>query len=126
MKEDGNSFNATKVDPISVSRVTVWQSVLETFPGGAVIAAPTEDYPVGYVFAAGTPITVTDSKPGGAATIGGSTPTGMSRYDVTMGTNGCTFNVVTRGAALIDRMDVTLTSTQEKYLQPRILMVKGV
>lgn len=126
MKEDGNSFNASKVDPLEVSRTTVWQSVLETFPGGAVIAAPTDDYPVGHVFPAGTPITVTDNVPGGVASIGGNTPTGMNRYDVTMGTNGCTFNVVTRGAALLDRMDVTLTATQEKYLNPRILMVKGV
>lgn len=126
MKYDGNSFNATKVDPIPVSRVTVWQSVDETFPGGAVMSAPTEAYPVGHVFAAGTPITVTDNVPGGVATIDGTTPTGMNHYDVTMGTNGCSFNVVTRGKALIDRMDVTLTTEQETHLKPRILMVKGV
>lgn len=122
----GNSFNSTKVDPVSVSRITVWQSVTDFFPGGACLASPTDAYPVGYLFPAGTPISAKDGVPGGEAVIGGTAPEGLLYEDVRMGSNGCTFTIVTQGQLLYDRVDVTITAAQEKALFGRITMVKGV
>lgn len=126
MRGYGNSFNAEKVDPISVQRTTVWQSATKFFPGGACLTAPTDDYPVGYLFPAGTPIKAKDGVPGGEAVIGGTTPEGLTYEDVRMGSNGCTFTIVTEGELLKDRVDATITAAQENYLYGRIVMIKGV
>lgn len=122
MKDYGNTFNATKVDPISVERMSVWKSAREFFPGGAAFDKPTSSETLGTIIPAGTPIFV--DKPGGKPTLNGDTPIGLTYEDVEMGSNGCTFTIVTQGEILVSRVNATISSTQESYLFGRISFIK--
>ena len=54
---------------------------------------------------------------------------GLASYDDTVGSNGCTLEVVTRGAIYADRISGTttsLSSTQRTALKERILFISEV
>jgi hypothetical protein len=115
----GGTFHASESEQVSFGRITLWHDVEETFPGGAYLV-PSETYPVGTVIPGGTPINIEDDVPGGKATLNGDTPTGLSKDDRTMGSDGCTFTVVTRGAIYAKRTRATLTDAQKTHLAGRI------
>lgn len=109
----GNSFNSYEGENVGVQRISVWKSVREFFPGGAVLTP--DDYSeassqlaytlkAGVVITAGTPIYV--EKPGGKAMFGTSINSkciGLTYEDVEVGTDGCTFTIVTMGEFLESR-----------------------
>ncbi|MCM1216519.1 MAG: hypothetical protein NC209_03900 [Alistipes sp.] len=121
MKDYGNTFNAEKVDAMSVERITVWKSAREFFPGGAYLA-PSDDYPVGTRIPALTPISV--EKPGGTPTLNGAAPLGLTYEDAYVGTDGCTLTIVTSGEALVSRSEATITEAQQQVLFGRISFIK--
>lgn len=120
----GGTFHASQSEQVSFGRITLWHDVEETFPGGAYLA-PSETYPVGTVIPGGTPINVEDEVPGGNATFNGDTPTGLSKDDRTMGSDGCTFTVVTRGAIYAKRTRATLADAQKTHLAGRIQFINA-
>lgn len=120
----GGSFHSAEGDPVSLGRIALWHDVEETWPGGAYLA-PSDDCPAGTVIPAGTPVTVADGTPGGAATIGGDTPTGLSKDDRTVGSDGCSLTVVTRGAIYAKRTRATITDTQKQALSGRVLFINA-
>lgn len=115
----GGTFHSSESEQVSYGRVTLWHDVEETFAGGATIL-PSDDYPVGTKIPAGTPVTVENNVPGGAGTLNGATPTGLSKDDRTVGSDGCTLTVVTRGAIYVKRTRATLTDAQKTHLAGRI------
>lgn len=128
MRNYGNTFNAEKVDSVGVERIAVWKSAREFFPSGASLNP--DDYAsvglveseVGKIVPAGTPIFV--EKPGGKPTFNGATPLGLTYEDVLLGTNGCTFTIVTSGEVLESRLEATLTEAQKSHLFGRISFIK--
>lgn len=108
----GNSFNSYEGENVGVERISVWKSVREFFPGGACLK-PSEytngtgnlnagtGLKVGDIVPAGTPIYV--DKPGGTASLGSSKAIGLTYEDVQLGTDGCTFTIVTMGEFLESR-----------------------
>lgn len=110
-------FNASATDPVSVGRVKLWHEVARVLPGGAYLA-PSEDYPVGTVFHAGTPMSV--DRPGGTPTLNGATPDGLLKDDTEMGSDGCTFTIVTEGEIYAKRTRAKITDEQKKHLFGRI------
>lgn len=131
MKHYGNTFNAEKVDSIGVERISLWKSAREFFPSGAVLtkddyasAGLTDTTNVGDIVPAGTPIFV--EKPGGKPTFNGETPLGLTYEDVELGSEGCTFTIVTMGEFLESRTKATITEVQKKYLFGRISFIKEV
>lgn len=122
MQNYGGTFNAENGEQVSAGRITVWHDVTEIFPGGAHLA-PSETYPVGNVFPAGTPIAVTT--PGGTPTLDSATPTGLSKDERIMGSDGCTFTVVTKGTLYAKRVKATLTDAQKAYLKGQITFLNA-
>lgn len=122
MQNYGGTFNAENGEQVSVGRITLWHDVTEIFPGGAYIA-PSETYPVGKVFPAGTPIAV--ATPGGTPTLDSATPTGLSKDERIMGSDGCTFTVVTGGTIYAKRTKATITDAQKTYLKGRITFLNA-
>jgi hypothetical protein len=121
MANYGNEFSQKQVAAVGVERINVWDGTCEFYPVGAVFTADSS-YKVGSVIPAGTPVTV--SSPGGAATLNGSKPTGLTYEDVVVGTIASTLTVVTRGRFLQSRSNATLTTAQESALSDRILFIK--
>ena len=114
MANYGHSFGNTSAGPAGVERVVLWLDVYERQPAGAVLKV-SDTYPEGTIIPAGTPITV--DKLGGAATLNGATPIGLTLDDVTMGADFCTLTIVTRGRILEDRYSGTAyTAAQKKAL----------
>ena len=133
MKHYGNTFNAEKVDSVGVERISLWKSAREFFPSGAVLSSDdvadatdlaTGKVKVGDIIPAGTPISVT--KPGGKPTFNSATPLGLTYEDVEMGSEGCTFTIVTMGEFLESRAKATITDAQKAYLFGRISFIKEV
>lgn len=120
MKENyGNSFNSSKVDT-DFGRVSIWIMADEFLPVGAYLAV-SETYPVGTKIPAGTPISV--DKVGGAATLNGSAPQGLTYEDAYVGTDGCTLTIVSRGQLNESLSEATYTSTQKTALKGRISFI---
>lgn len=116
----GNSFGKKTVDPVGVERINVWDRTEEFFPGGGVLKVSTT-YKEGNVIPAGTPVSV--AVPGGAATIGGNTPIGLTYEDVVMGSEFATLTIVVRGTFLESRSKATITAAQKTALK-QIIFVK--
>lgn len=115
----GGTFNRSESEPFGFGNIALWHDVEETFPGGATLL-PSETYPVGTKFPGGTPIAITDGVPGGTAIPNSATPTGLSKDDRVMGSDGCTFTVVTRGQIYAKRTHATITTAQKTHLAGRI------
>ena len=117
----GNTFNSGREELGALGRVSLWPIVDEFFPVGVVVAV-SETYPVGTKIPAGTPVQV--DVVGGAPTLNGSAPVGLTYEDAYVGTNGCTLTIVTRGQINESLSEATCTSTQKTALKGRILFVK--
>ena len=117
MFNEGHSYNAPASAEASVGRIKLWHEVTRIKPGGAYLA-PSDEYPVGTEFPGGLPIST--EKPGGTPTLNSATPDGLSRDDVVMGTDGCTFTIVTEGEIYAKRTRATITDAQKKHLFGRI------
>lgn len=122
MQNYGGTFNAENGEQVSAGRIKYWHDVTEEFPGGAYLA-PSEANPVGKVFPAGTPIAV--GTPGGTPTLNSATPTGLSKDDRVMGSDGCTFTVVTKGTIYAKRTKATITDAQKAYLKGQITFLNA-
>lgn len=128
MKNYGNTFNTVNGESVGVERIAVWKSAREFFPSGAALSK--EDYAsvglteseVGAIVPAGTPISV--EKPGGKPTFNGTTPLGLTYEDVELGSDACTFTIVTMGEFLESRTKATITETQKSHLFGRISFIK--
>lgn len=123
----GNQFDYGR-EEIDYGKVPLWDRVDEQYPSGVFVKV-TGTYTVGKLIPAGTPVQIdhigAEPKIGSAATA----PTGLTRYDATVGSNGCTLTVVTRGAIYADRISgttTTLSSTQRTALKERILFISEV
>lgn len=121
MANYGNSFGIKENDPVKLNRINVWDRVEDFYPAGAVLKVSTT-YRAGMVIPAGTPISV--SEIGGEATLGGSSPIGLTMQDVVMGTQCCTLTIVTRGTLLESRANVTYTEAQKIALKGQIMFIK--
>lgn len=117
----GNTFNEGHEELGSVGRVNLFPIVDEYYPVGVFLAA-SETYAVGTKIPAGTPISV--DVLGGAPTLNGSAPIGLTYEDAYVGTNGCTLTIVTRGQIQESLSEATYTSTQKTALKGRILFIK--
>lgn len=117
----GNSFGPKTYDAQTVERINVWDRTDEFYPVGAVLKA-SATYAEGTVIPAGTPVTI--DKVGGTATIGGSSPTGLTYEDVVMGSEFATLTIVTRGTLLISRVKANITAAQQTTLKGFIIFVK--
>lgn len=138
----GNSFSSFEGENVGVERISVWKSVREFFPGGAVLTA--EEYnssfvgnpdsiKPGNIVPAGTPIYV--DKPGGKAKLSNVAETciGLTYEDVVLGTDASTFTIVTCGEFLESRYQTnpdgivdTLTEKVKTRLFGRISFIKEV
>lgn len=117
----GNTFTNT-ADQTGASRIPIWISKDEILPGGAYLPKSDAE-PEGKEYHSGTFITVPRS--GGTPTLAGAPPTddelaagvnaGLTVADSIMGSEGCTFGIVTKGNVLIDRLP-DLTAEQKAYL----------
>jgi hypothetical protein len=117
----GNTFNEGHEVIGSVSRVNLFPIVDEFYPVGCFVPVD-ETNTVGKKIPAGTPISV--DVLGGAPTLGGTAPIGLTYEDAYVGTNGCTLTIVTRGQIQESLSEVTYTSTQKTALKGRILFIK--
>jgi hypothetical protein len=123
MSNYGNSFGQKTYPSVGAERINVWDKVYETFPSGAILHA-SSTYKEGDVIPAGAAINV--DIPGGEATIGGDSPTGLNLQDVVMGSDAASLTVVTRGTILESRVEVTYTEAQKSALKGSIIFVKEV
>lgn len=122
MKEKyGNTFNSGREELGNAGRVSLWPMVDEFHPVGVYVPVD-ETNTVGKKIPAGTPISV--DVIGGAPTLGGTTPIGLTYEDAYVGTDGCTLTIVTRGQINESLSEVTYTSTQKTALKGRILFIK--
>lgn len=120
MKEHyGNSFNSSKVDT-DFGRVPIWIMVDEFLPVGGYFVA-NETFPVGSKIPAGTPISI--DKIGGAVTLNGSAPQGLTYEDAYVGADGCTLTIVARGQLNESLSEATYTSAQKTALKGRISFI---
>lgn len=117
MQNYGGTFNAENGEQASVGRIKLWHDVTNTKPGGATLL-PSETYPVGTVFPAGTPMSV--DIPGGTPVLNSATPDGLSKDERTMGGDGCTFTIVTEGTIYAKRTTAAITDAQKAYLRGHI------
>ena len=122
MKEKyGNTFNSGREELSNAGRVSLWPMVDEYYPVGVYVPVD-ETNTVGKKIPAGTPISV--DVIGGAPTLGGATPIGLTYEDAYVGTDGCTLTIVTRGQINESLSEVTYTSAQKSALKGRILFIK--
>lgn len=117
----GNTFNSGREELGTLGRVSLWPIVDEFHPVGAVVTV-SETHPVGSKIPAGTPVQI--DVIGGAPTLNGSAPVGLTYEDAYVGTEGCTLTIVTRGQINESLSEATYTSTQKTALKGRILFVK--
>lgn len=117
----GNSFGKKTVDPVGVERINVWDRTEEFWPGGGVLKK-SATYKEGDIIPAGTVVTMT--LPGGEATIGGNTPTGLTYEDVVMGSEFATLTIVVRGTFLESRSKATAVTAAQKTALKQIIFVK--
>ena len=118
-----------------MERISVWKSVREFFPGGATLK-PSEydrlapylegDTNVGDIVPAGTPISV--ETPGGTPAFNSDKCIGLTYEDVQLGTDGCTFTIVTMGEFLESRYGgkTAISETAKTRLFGRISFIKEV
>lgn len=107
MKNYGNSFNTSRTD-FDAGKIPIWLHTDEFYPAGCTLNEQTE----GAVIPAGTPVYV--EKMGGEATVYASDAapaagktlevTGLLLEDVTIGNDGATGTIVTKGQVLADRI----------------------
>ena len=119
----GYSYPQKVDDAVFAKRIPFWIEIEEQFDGGAVIPVSSTNT-VGKLIPVGTPITIAGNKIGGAVTLNGSSPTGMTKTDVIIGENGAPVDIVTRGKCYINRTEATITSAQKTALASRILMME--
>ena len=134
MKHYGNTFNSWQKDATPVDRVAVWKSAREFYPSGAFLgpdgysASGLTPHEAGSIVPAGTPVHV--DIPGGTPKFGESvtadTVTGLTYEDVMLGTDGCTFTVVTEGEYLADRGGTGVGEDIEKALFGRIKFIHEI
>lgn len=117
------TYSQTDEAAVTAKRIPFWVEITEQFDGGAVIPVSTTN-PVGKLIPAGTPITIAGNKLGGAVTLNGSTPTGLTKTDVIIGEMGAPVDIVTKGKCYINRTEATITSAQKTALSNRILMME--
>lgn len=117
----GNTFNSGREELGTLGRVSLWPIVDEFYPVGTVVAV-SEANPVGSKIPAGTPVQI--DVVGGAPTLNGSAPVGLTYEDAYVGENGCTLTIVTRGQINESLSEATYTSGQKTALKGRILFVK--
>lgn len=117
----GNTFNSGREELGTLGRVSLWPIVDEFYPVGAVVAV-SETNPVGSKIPAGTPVQI--DVIGGAPTLNGSAPVGLTYEDAYVGTEGATLTIVTRGQINESLSEATYTSGQKTALKGRILFVK--
>lgn len=122
MSNYGNSFGYKVTDVTGVERINVWDRTDEFFPGGGVLTKNSTNKE-GDTIPAGTPVSV--GKPGGAATINGANPIGLTYEDAVMGADCCTLTIVTKGVFLVSRTKATVSTAQQAKL-PGITFVKEV
>lgn len=117
----GNSFGS-RTATATIGRIPVWGAIYEKYPSGAFVkkdATNTE----GKVIPAGTPVSI--ASVGGAVTLNATTNiTGMTLQDATIGSEGATLDIVTRGEFYESRSEATITDAQKTALQSRILFIK--
>lgn len=117
----GNSFSEASEALDVLGRVSLFPMVEEWYPVGVFVAVDATNT-VGKKIPAGTPVTVTEL--GGAPTLGGESPIGLTYEDAYVGENGCTLTIVTRGQINESLSEVTYTSAQKTALNGRILFIK--
>lgn len=113
MQNYGQSFGNVVGTAVGLERVALWLNADEFYPVGAVLKKSTT-YPEGTRIPAGTPVYV--EKPGGEATLNGTTPMALTYNDVVMGSEFATLTLVTRGTLLESRCDATITTAQKAKL----------
>lgn len=124
MKNYGNSFVGGR-EAIDAGKVPVWLSVDEQFPAGCTFPASLAGttYPIGtaiYVASMGGEATVYTSS---TALAEGQTVTGLLLEDVTVGANGGSGTIVTKGQILASRA-ASLSASVKAALANRITFVE--
>ena len=124
MKNYGNSFVGGR-EAVDAGKVPVWLSVDEQFPAGCTFPASSKGttYPIGtavYVASMGGQATVYTSS---TALSDGQTVTGLLLEDVTVGDNGATGAIVTKGQILASRA-AGLSASVKAALANRISFVE--
>lgn len=125
----GNQFNYGR-EEIGYGKVPLWDRVDEQYPSGVYVEAKdSEDAENGIpkkgeTIPAGTPVEFDFEnkklKLGDKAT----NPIGLTRYDATIGTDGATLTVVTRGALYAERYTGKAATGVEEKLAARILFIR--
>lgn len=124
MKNYGNSFVGGR-EAIDAGKVPVWLSVDEQFPAGCTFPASS----AGATYPIGTAVYVATM--GGQATVytdetvleGTQTVTGLLLEDVTVGANGGSGTIVTKGQILASRA-ASLSASVKAALANRITFVE--
>lgn len=114
----GNSFPFTSAET-SAERLPIWEIIDEQMPVGAFMK-PEDGAEVGTFWPLGTPIQIEEE--GGKPKLGADAtkPDGLTRDNVTMGEEGCTFGIVTKGVIRGNLCQATITEAQKEYLKERI------
>lgn len=109
-------------DIIVAQRLPIWLSIEEKRSVGGWLV-PSDAYPVGYVFKAGTPVQL--GYIGEYPKFGeeAERPVGLLASDVVMGSQGCTLAYVTRGVFLMSAAQYAISRPQIDYLKKRITFV---
>lgn len=125
----GNQFNYGR-EKIDYGKVPLWDSVDEQYPSGVFIEGKqdgdaTNGIPkIGETIFAGTPVELDFTNKKVKLADKAENPLGLTRYDATVGTDGCTLTIVTRGAIYADRFKGKAADVEAK-LAPRILFIRG-
>lgn len=119
----GNSFPRQSAET-SVNRLPIWEKIDEQLAIGAFMT-PDDGAEVGKFWPLGTPIEV--EVEGGKPKLGAEAtkPDGLTRDNVTMGEDGCTFGIVTKGVINGNLCQATITEAQKEYLKERIQFGKA-
>ena len=114
----GNSFPAYSAQT-SAERLPIWEKIDEQMAIGAFMK-PEDGAEVGTYWPVGTPISIEEE--GGKPKLGAdaTNPDGLTRDAVTMGENGCTFAIVTKGVIRGNLCQAKITEAQKEYLKERI------
>lgn len=124
MKNYGNAFVGGR-EVIDAGKVPVWNSIDELFPAGCTFPASAKGttYPVGtavYVASMGGQATVYNTS---TSLSDSQTVTGLLLEDVTVGENGATGTIVTKGQILASRA-AGLSASVKAALANRITFVE--
>ena len=114
----GNSFPRQSAET-SVRRLPIWEKIDEQMAIGAFMK-PEDGAEVGTFWPVGTPIEI--EVEGGKPKLGSEAtkPDGLTRDNVTMGEDGCTFAIVTKGVIYGNLCQAEITEAQKEYLKERI------